>query len=213
VGFGCGAQLKRLGRAQGYRVRIEAEGPFGAIEPLEYLISVDDLDDSRAAPSGNLHAVAAELHEMTKATKDLKTARSQQRDIMEQAKVAANGAVGRATAIAERGGSQDPSIRDVEYVRMFAKVAQCSSRPCSMHSTSMSTGSVCCQVSLRLPSPARDRSCRTAALVGLLLRNRQGSKSAHSVLSISATPSQACRRIAKPVAVWALEAIAHSSSI
>jgi hypothetical protein len=54
-----------------YRVRIEAEGPFGAIEPLEYLISVDDLDGSRAAPPGNLHAVAVELHEMTKATKEL----------------------------------------------------------------------------------------------------------------------------------------------
>jgi hypothetical protein len=54
----------------------------------------------------------------------LLTARSQQRDIMEQAKVAANGAVSRATAIAESAGSQDPSLRDVEYVRMFAKVAQ-----------------------------------------------------------------------------------------
>jgi hypothetical protein len=54
-----------------YRVRIEAEGPFGAIEPLEYVISVDDLDGSRAAPPGNLHAVAAELREMTKATKEL----------------------------------------------------------------------------------------------------------------------------------------------
>ena len=54
----------------------------------------------------------------------LLTARSQQRDIMEQAKVAANGAVSRATAIAERAGSQDPSLRDVEYIRMFAKVAQ-----------------------------------------------------------------------------------------
>ncbi len=54
-----------------YRVRIEAEGPFGAIEPLEYAISVDDLDGSHAAPLGNLHAVAAELHEMTTATKEL----------------------------------------------------------------------------------------------------------------------------------------------
>jgi DivIVA domain-containing protein len=54
----------------------------------------------------------------------LLTARSQQRDIMEQAKVAANGAVSRATAIAVRVGSQDPSLQDVEYVRMFAKVAQ-----------------------------------------------------------------------------------------
>ncbi|HEY6811883.1 MAG TPA: hypothetical protein VI074_04245 [Propionibacteriaceae bacterium] len=54
-----------------YQVRIEAEGPFGLIEPLEYVISVDDLHDSRVAPPGNLHAVAVELHEMTKATKEL----------------------------------------------------------------------------------------------------------------------------------------------
>jgi hypothetical protein len=54
-----------------YRVRIEAEGPFGAVEPVEYVMSVDDLDGSHAAPPGNLHAVAAELHEMTKATKEL----------------------------------------------------------------------------------------------------------------------------------------------
>ena len=38
-----------------YRVRIDAEGPFGAIEPLEYVISVDDLHGSRAVP-GDLRA-------------------------------------------------------------------------------------------------------------------------------------------------------------
>ena len=54
----------------------------------------------------------------------LLTARSQQRDVMEQAKVAATGAVNRATAIAQRAGSEDASVRDVEYIRMFAKVAQ-----------------------------------------------------------------------------------------
>jgi DivIVA domain-containing protein len=54
----------------------------------------------------------------------LLTARSQQRDIMEQAKVAAKGAVSRATAIAERATGEDASVRDVEYIRMFAKVAQ-----------------------------------------------------------------------------------------
>ena len=54
-----------------YRVRIVAEGPFGLIEPLEYVISIDDLDSARAAPPGNLHAVAVELREMTKATKEL----------------------------------------------------------------------------------------------------------------------------------------------
>jgi hypothetical protein len=35
-----------------------------------------------------------------------------------------NGAVSRATAIAERAGSQDPSLRHIEYIRMFANVAQ-----------------------------------------------------------------------------------------
>jgi DivIVA domain-containing protein len=65
------------------------------------------------------------IDEAMQAARDLLlTARSQQRDIMEQAKVAASGAVGRATAIAQRAGSQDPSVRDVEYVRMFAKVAR-----------------------------------------------------------------------------------------
>jgi len=54
----------------------------------------------------------------------LLTARSQQREVMEQAKVAAKGAVNRATAIAERAGNEDANIRDVEYIRMFAKVAQ-----------------------------------------------------------------------------------------
>jgi hypothetical protein len=54
-----------------YRVRIEAEGPFGAVEPLEYVISVDVLRGSRAAPPGNLHAVAVELREMTRVTKEL----------------------------------------------------------------------------------------------------------------------------------------------
>src|SRR5512133_157764 len=52
-----------------YRVRIEAEGPFGLIEPLEYVISIDDLHGSPAEPPGNIHEVAAELREMTKATK------------------------------------------------------------------------------------------------------------------------------------------------
>jgi DivIVA domain-containing protein len=54
----------------------------------------------------------------------LLTARSQQRDVMEQAKMAAKGAVSRATSIAENTSNEDASVRDVEYIRMFAKVAQ-----------------------------------------------------------------------------------------
>ena len=52
------------------------------------------------------------------------TARSQQRDIMEQAKASGKRAGSRATAIAERAGGHDASVCDVEYVRMFAKVAR-----------------------------------------------------------------------------------------
>jgi cell division initiation protein len=54
----------------------------------------------------------------------LLTARSQQRDIMEQASTSAKGAVARATATIERASSQDPAFQDVEYIRMFARVAQ-----------------------------------------------------------------------------------------
>jgi hypothetical protein len=54
-----------------YRVRIDAEGLFGRIEPLEYVISVDNLHGSPAEPPGNLHAVAVELREITQATKEL----------------------------------------------------------------------------------------------------------------------------------------------
>jgi DivIVA domain-containing protein len=54
----------------------------------------------------------------------LLTARSQQKDVMDQATTAAKGAVARATATIERANSDDPSVQDIEYIRMFAKVAQ-----------------------------------------------------------------------------------------
>jgi hypothetical protein len=56
---------------QAYRVRVEAKGPFGAIEPLEYVISIDDLLTRVLRRPGISRAVAAELREMTKATKEL----------------------------------------------------------------------------------------------------------------------------------------------
>jgi DivIVA domain-containing protein len=65
------------------------------------------------------------IDEAMQSSRDLLlTARSQQRDIMEQARDTAKGAVTRATATAERVGSEDPSVHDAEYIRMFAKVAQ-----------------------------------------------------------------------------------------
>jgi cell division initiation protein len=88
--------------------------------------AMDQVTDQAVSVLNQAQQLADSLiDEAMQAARDLLlTARSQQRDIMEQAKVAANGAVSRATAIAERAGGQDPSLRDVEYVRMFAKVAQ-----------------------------------------------------------------------------------------
>ena len=95
------------------------------------------LEESRADPLENATDQAVSvlnqaqqladslIDEAMQSARDLLlTARSQQRDIMEQAKVAAKGAVNRATAIAEQAGTQDATVRDVEYIRMFAKVAQ-----------------------------------------------------------------------------------------
>jgi DivIVA domain-containing protein len=65
------------------------------------------------------------IDEAMQSSRDLLlTARSQQRDVMEQAKATAKGAVNRATAVAERVSSEDSSVLDIEYIRMFAKVAQ-----------------------------------------------------------------------------------------
>lgn len=96
-----------------------------------------DLEEARSDPMENATDQAVSvlnqaqqladslIDEAMQSARDLLlTARSQQRDVMEQAKVAAKGAVNRATAIAERAGSEDANIRDVEYIRMFAKVAQ-----------------------------------------------------------------------------------------
>jgi DivIVA domain-containing protein len=96
-----------------------------------------DLEEARSDPMENATDQAVSvlnqaqqladslIDEAMQSARDLLlTARSQQRDVMEQAKTAAKGAVSRATAIAERAGSEDASVRDVEYIRMFAKVAQ-----------------------------------------------------------------------------------------
>jgi hypothetical protein len=45
--------------------------PFGPLEPLEYVISLSNLKGSRAVASGNLRAVALELHEIGKVTNRL----------------------------------------------------------------------------------------------------------------------------------------------
>jgi cell division initiation protein len=96
-----------------------------------------ELEQSEARPQEEVtdHAVTllnqaqqladALIDEAMQSARDLLlTARSQQRDVIDQASTAAKGAVARATATIERAGSEDPSFQDIEYIRMFAKVAQ-----------------------------------------------------------------------------------------
>jgi hypothetical protein len=54
-----------------YKVRIEGEGPFGPLEPVEFVIIVNDLKGSHAAAAGNLRAVALQIQEIAKATNQL----------------------------------------------------------------------------------------------------------------------------------------------
>jgi hypothetical protein len=46
-------------------------GPFGPIEAIEYVIIVSDLKGSHATPGDNLHAVALQLYEITKVTRQM----------------------------------------------------------------------------------------------------------------------------------------------
>jgi hypothetical protein len=57
-----------------YRVRIEADGPLGAIEPLEYVISVDDLALSNPAATGNLLGVTTQLQDISRSARQLSEA-------------------------------------------------------------------------------------------------------------------------------------------
>jgi hypothetical protein len=50
------------------KVRIEADGPFGPIEPVEYVIIINDLKGSRAVP---LRAIALDLQKISKGVEEL----------------------------------------------------------------------------------------------------------------------------------------------
>jgi hypothetical protein len=51
------------------RVRIEAQGPFGLIDPVEHLIVINDLKDSRSAP---LATIAHDLQKISNDVGELK---------------------------------------------------------------------------------------------------------------------------------------------
>ena len=52
-----------------YTVSITGEGPFGSIEPLTYIVDLNDLRNSADSPSGSLHRIAERLRELTDVVK------------------------------------------------------------------------------------------------------------------------------------------------
>jgi hypothetical protein len=55
-----------------YTVSITGEGPFGSMEPLTYVVDLNDLLDTADSPSGSLHRVAERLKELTEVIADKK---------------------------------------------------------------------------------------------------------------------------------------------
>lgn len=53
--------------ATGYRIQITAEGPFGALEPLDYPVNVNDIRFNLKTPPGTLNGIAIALEKSTKA--------------------------------------------------------------------------------------------------------------------------------------------------
>jgi hypothetical protein len=52
---------------QTYRVRIEADGPRGPLDPLEIEVDLTDWREARDAPDGSLHHVRGAIQNLTKA--------------------------------------------------------------------------------------------------------------------------------------------------
>lgn len=55
-----------------YRIRVTAEGPYGAIDPVDIEIRLSDWRESRDAPDGSLHHIRKEIEKLTKAVEKLK---------------------------------------------------------------------------------------------------------------------------------------------
>jgi hypothetical protein len=63
---------------QRYLIRIEAEGPFGAVPPLEYSADLEDIRVTKRLPEGSMHLIAEAVRES--ATKVATSIGSLQRD-------------------------------------------------------------------------------------------------------------------------------------
>lgn len=64
-----------------YNLRVTAEGPYGALEPVEFEIRPSDWREARDAPDGNLHFVRKEIEKIASETKILREY-IQQKDVV-----------------------------------------------------------------------------------------------------------------------------------
>ena len=118
---------EKTGVAASAQVSLEQAGAAReGIEQARHANPVEEATDQAASILNQAQQLAdSMIDEAMQSARDLLlTARAEQRNMMEQAQVTAQGTIARATANAERAGTEDPSVHDVEYIRMFAKVAQ-----------------------------------------------------------------------------------------
>lgn len=64
--IGLATELSEQDGARSYRLRVTADGPFGPLEPLEYVIDMDDWRTMRDQPPGSLHQVRSSVDRLTK---------------------------------------------------------------------------------------------------------------------------------------------------
>ncbi len=56
-----------------YRLRVTADGPYGALEPVEFEVRPRDWREARDAPDGSLHHVRKEIEKLAGEAKGLRT--------------------------------------------------------------------------------------------------------------------------------------------
>lgn len=54
-----------------YTLEVQADGPFGRLNPLVYKVRIDDIKQTRAVPDGSLHLVAQAVNDANKVLKSI----------------------------------------------------------------------------------------------------------------------------------------------
>lgn len=64
--LGVGFEILRQEGGSSYSFKVEADGPFGPLEPLTYDVDMDDWRSMKDNPDGSLHAVRQAIEGLTK---------------------------------------------------------------------------------------------------------------------------------------------------